>query len=222
MNPNVNARDALVLAIRTGDAPELVWRTAFGGTRSERGWGIAGSPVQGGEVYLAGGTASQAFQVHPLKEFDLGSPLDYYQGINMAGMGGTGSLCSWYRFERGLNFENGTLGFGSPEASAQGIDAFIASFAAYHPVGVDEVETTGPGQGLLVIPTADDAVWSIHFPHEGKWRLAVHDATGRQVQLVHAAGQRMHLDLGTNAPGIYVLRALDGQGTSLSTKVLRP
>ncbi|MBZ0205373.1 MAG: T9SS type A sorting domain-containing protein [Flavobacteriales bacterium] len=222
LNPNVNTRNAVILGIRAGNAPpEMVWRTPYGGVRSERAWGIAGSTAQPSEVYLAGATSSSMLQVFPLKEFSTSSMLDYYQNINLSGVGASGSLCSWYRFEWGLDFETGTLGFASPEASHQGTDAFIASFAAYHPIGIDETALTQEG-GLSVLPLAGYASWSVRFPHAGKWSLDVYDVTGRQVSHTQTGSRTMEFDLGTAAPGIYMVRATDNSGTALGTKVLRP
>ena len=223
LNSNVSTRDAVILGIRTGSAPpERIWRTAFGGVRSERGWGIAGSTAQPSDVYLVGGTASMPFQSFPLMEFDVVSPLDYYQNINLSGMGGSGSLCSWYPFEQGLNFENGSLGYASPEANHQGNDAFITSFAAYHPVGVEETALPGKEDGLWVTPLPGSASWAVRFPHEGKWSLVVYDATGRLVKHLRTGNRVAELDLATAAPGMYILRATDERGTALGTKVLRP
>ncbi|MCB0774621.1 MAG: hypothetical protein KDB93_14745 [Flavobacteriales bacterium] len=223
MNGNINTRDAVILGIRAGAAPpEMIWRTAFGGTVSERGWGIAGSTAPLSDVYLVGGTASQLVQAFPLHEFSTTSPLDYYQSLNLSGMGAGGSLNSWYRFEWGLDFENGTLGFATPEASHQGHDGFIASFAAYHPVGITEPATPGDGTELLATPLAQEASWMIHFPYPGTWKLDVYDATGRLVRSQHANGTAMGLDIGTEAPGMYLLRAMNGAEPPRSAKIIRP
>jgi hypothetical protein len=223
MNSNVNTRDAVVLAIRSGNAPpEMVWRTAFGGTKSERGWGIAASTAQPSDVYLVGAAASQAIQAFPLKEFSTTSTLDYYQPINMGGAGGDWPLASWYWFENALDYENGDLGLYSPEWYAQGHDGFIASFAAYHPVGVDEVTAPGTGNGLLVTPLLQTASWTVQFPYPGNWSMEVYDAVGRRVRNLHANGETMELNLSSEASGIYMLRAANGTDVPLSTKVMRP
>jgi hypothetical protein len=223
MNPNVNTRDAVVLAIRSGNAPpEMVWRTAFGGTKSERGWGIAASTAQPSDVYLVGAAASQAIQAFPLKEFSTTSTLDYYQAIMMGGAGGDWPLASWYWFENALDYENGDLGLYSPEWYAQGHDGFIASFAAYHPVGMDEVTAPGTGNGLLITPLLQTASWTVQFPYPGNWSMEIYDAVGRRVRNLHANGKTMELNLSSEASGIYMLRAANGTDVPLSTKVMRP
>lgn len=223
MNSNVNTRDAVVLAIRSGDAaPEMMWRTAYGGTASERGWGIAGSMAQPSDVYLVGGAASQPFQLFPLHEFSTTSTLDYYQPLNLSGAGASGSLNSWYRFEWGLDFENGTLGFASPEASYQGHDGFIASFAAYHPVGVWEQEGNVSGNGLLVTPLPGYGQWAVHFPNAGEWKLMAFNAAGQVVGDWPSHGTSTTVDLTGLAPGIYLLQAMTATGKTLSTKLAKP
>ncbi len=223
MNSNVNTRDAVVLAIRSGSAPPvMVWRTAFGGLVSERAWGIAGSMAQPSDVYLVGATASQLNQAFPLQEFSTSSTLDYYQPVNLIGSGGDWPLNSWYAFEKGLNFESGGLGFASPEASLQGHDGFIASFAAYHPVGVSESAVPIDGYELVITPLAQEASWLIHFPYPGSWILEVHDAKGRLVRSQHGNGTPMGLDISTEAQGMYLLRALNGSEPPRSAKLVRP
>jgi hypothetical protein len=223
LNPNVNTRDAVVLAIRSGSAaPEMVWRTAYGGVASERGWGIAGSTAQPSDIYLVGAAASQQFQAFPLHEFSTSSPLDYYQPQNLSGMGADFPLASWYNFEWGLDIENGTLGFASPEASHQGHDGFIASFAAYHPVGVTELANPSVSHELLATPLTQEASWMIHFPYLGTWKVDVYDATGRLVHRQQVTGTAMGLDIGTEAPGLYILRATNGTEAPRSTRIIRP
>ncbi len=223
MNSNVNTRDAVVLAIRSGDtAPEMVWRTAYGGTASERGWGIAGSLAQPSDIYLVGGAASQPFQLFPLHEFSTSSTLDYYQPLNLTGVGASGSLNSWYRFEYGLDFENGTLGFATPEASHQGHDGFIASFAAYHPVAIGEPAGSDAADGLLVTPLPGYGQWAVHFPNAGEWKLMAFNAAGQVVGDWHSQGTSTAVDLFGLAPGIYLLRAMTATGKMLSTKLAKP
>jgi hypothetical protein len=223
LNPNVSTRDAVVLAIRGGSAaPEMVWRTAYGGVASERGWGIAGSTAQPSDIYLVGAAASQQFQAFPLHEFSTSSPLDYYQPLNLSGMGADFPLASWYNFEWGLDIENGILGFASPEASHQGHDGFIASFAAYHPVGVEETNLPGTGDGLIITPLPGTEAWTVHCPHAGNWILEVYDGLGRHVRSMQGHGNSIELDLSGVAPGIYLLRASDQVGAILGAKVLRP
>jgi len=223
MNSNVNTRDAVVLAIKAGNAaPEMVWRTAFGGVKSERGWGIAASTAQPSDVYLVGAAASQATQAFPLKEFSTTSTLDYYQDINMSGAGGDWPLASWYGFENALDFENGVLGLYSPENSHQGHDGFIASFAAYHPVGIDETSQPGNREELLVTPLPSGTAWTVQFPHIGDWTLEVYDAIGNMVLSRRSNGGNMDLDLSKAASGIYMFRAINGTDALRSAKVMRP
>jgi hypothetical protein len=224
MNPNVDTRDAVVLAIRSRTAPpEMQWRTAFGGTKSERGWGIAGSTAQPSDVYLVGGAASQAIESFPLKEFSTTSTLDYYQSIMMGGSGGGYFHFPWSHFEDALDFESvGSLPLASPENSHQGSDAFIASFDAYHPVGIDEASMDSPSNELLVTPLPQTASWTIHFPYTDNWSVEVYDAVGRQVRSLHGNGKTMEMNLGSEASGLYMLRAVNGTDTPRSAKVVRP
>lgn len=223
MNGNVNYRDAVILGIRAGNnPPEMVWRTAYGGTASERGWGIAGSLAQPSDIYLVGGVASQPFQLFPLHEFSTSSTLDYYQPLNLSGVGASGSLNSWYRFEYGLDFENGTLGFATPEATHQGHDGFIASFAAYHPVGIGEHAGSDAANGLLVTPLPAYGQWAVHFPNAGEWKLMAFNAAGQVVGNWHSQGAPAVVDLSEKAAGMYLLRAVTLTGERRSAKVVRP
>lgn len=192
------------------------------GTASERGWGIAGSTAQPSDVYLVGGAASHSFQLFPLHEFSTTSTLDYYQPQNLGGMGAGGSLNSWYRFEDGLDFENGTLGFASPEASHQGHDGFIASFAAYHPVGIGEHAGSDAADGLLVTPLPAYGQWAVHFPNAGEWKLMAFNAAGQVVGDWRSQGTPAVVDLSEKAAGMYLLRAVTLTGESRSAKVVRP
>jgi len=89
-------------------------------------------------------------------------------------------------------------------------------------VGVQETATSSAADGLWVTPLPGAASWAVRFPHEGKWSLAVYDATGRQVKHMRTGSRMAEVDLSIAAPGFYFLRATDERGVALSAKVLRP
>jgi hypothetical protein len=90
-------------------------------------------------------------------------------------------------------------------------------------VGVEELSLPNASDGLLrVIPQPGAASWTVQYPYSANWSLAVYDATGRQVRHVQTGSRAVELDLGTAAPGIYMVRATDNSGTALGSKVLRP
>ena len=223
LNPNVNTRDAVILAIRANNAPpEMLWRTAYGGLKSERGWGIASTELPMAEVYVAGTTSSMPWEIFPLHEFSTTSPLDYYQNMHLGGTGGYWPLAPWYHFEWGLIWENSGLGYASPENQHQGTDAFIASFAGHLPVGIGE-GASAPGVGRLIpTPIGDGHTWTLHLPEGNPWQVEVYDATGRRVQRHANVLHRLELNLAGAALGLYVIRATDRSGRDLTAKLAKP
>ncbi|HMN05926.1 MAG TPA: T9SS type A sorting domain-containing protein [Flavobacteriales bacterium] len=223
LGPNGNTRDALILAIRANDAPpEMLWRTAYGGLRSERGWAIASTVLPLAEVYVAGTTSSTALHAFPLHEFSPTSPLDYYQNIHLNGAGGYNSMAPWYRFEWAMNFENGGLGYASPENQHQGSDAFIASFAGHLPVGIHENPSPSPSNDLALTPMGNGTSWTVLLPDETPWQVEVYDATGRRVQHHAKVRHQLVLNLAGEAPGLYVIQAVDDGGTARTAKLAKP
>lgn len=123
---------------------------------------------------------------------------------------------------QGLNFENGDLGYASTEALTQGQDAYIASFAAYHPVGIEEPTSLAGQNWLTVVPLSVNGQWQVRLPHPGEWTLQAYDASGRSVGKWKASDQTCMIDLGDEASGLYLLRASTSVGEVLSAKVVRP
>jgi len=88
--------------------------------------------------------------------------------------------------------------------------------------GVEEAALMGVGSELLVTPLPTGTSWAVHFPRMGKWTLDVYDAAGHRVHCAQYSGVTMELDLGAEASGLYLLRAMDGTGAHRSAKLVRP
>lgn len=211
-----NSRDALILCLQDNNTPGVLWRTPFGGTRSDRGWGIAASSS---EVYLVGATASNAAEQFPLQDFNPASPLDLFVDWNQGG-----ETSSWFvpfhQFCASMNYSY--AGFGWPEPLTTPHDGFIASFGMLDPsVSMEEPWPAGGLGGLSVTPLPD-AHWMVHLPDGGTWQLAVCDAQGRQLALTSAAGSQGMVHLPTASTGLYLLRATDAHGRILTAKIIKP
>ena len=216
LNSNGVTRDALVLAMRHDiPTPELVWSTAFGGTHSERGWGIAASSD---EVYLVGATASASWEDFPLKEFDPLGPVDFYQPYNLGGS--SNWFVSNYDFELGLDYEDPGVKYVA-EQPQQDHDAFIAAFSSVWGA-VDINSPSAPDQLLFVTPLPADARWTVHIPAQGDWSLDAYDVAGRNMGHWHTGGPAVLIDLSACAQGLYLLRATTPSGEVRSAKVVRP
>lgn len=214
LNPNITSRDALVLAIdHASSTPALVWSTAFGGTRSDRGWGIAASHS---EVYLVGATASSSWEEFPLREFDPVGPNDFYQDYNFGGIGY--NFLEFYGFDGSLDL----TGFieVSPEDLNQPHDGFIASFSAPLQVGIHE----HPGQDteLRVTPLPALDQWNVQLPEGDNWTLTAYTAAGQILARWKVQGNNFTVDLHERAAGMYLLRAATPSGQVASAKVVRP
>jgi hypothetical protein len=217
LNPNGTSRDAVVLALQDNLAsPTLLWQTAFGGTGSERGWGIAATQT---EVYLTGATASAAWESYPLKEFNPESDLDFYQDLNFGG--DAYSFLDYYQFEYGLDGEQSTSTT-NPEPAQQPHDGFIASFnSLYHGhVGIPEAAARAPGLSVLPLPMLGQ--WTVHFPGAGDWTLIAYNSAGQQVGLWHSSSPSLVADLTAQPHGMYLLLATTLTGARYSAKVVRP
>ncbi len=216
LNANMNSRDAVILAIdNVQHAPIMRVRTAFGGTKSERGWGIAASTTS---VYIVGAAASSPWQGFPLLEYDADDDFDFFQDGNYGGEN-VWSFLPGYAFEYFLDFEWNYYGEVLQESTSQTSEAFIASFASNYHVGLPE-EAAKPE--LFVVPLQGFAQWGVRYPFPGQWTLAAYDATGRQIATWATQGNGQAIDLAAQAPGIYLLRATGAGGASLAGKVVRP
>ncbi len=88
--------------------------------------------------------------------------------------------------------------------------------------GVEEAGFMSVGGELQVTPLPTGTSWAVHFPRMGQWTLEVYDAAGRQVRSLLGNGGTMELDLGAEASGLYLLRAMDERGAPRSAKLVRP
>ena len=216
LNSNLNTRDAIILALdNVRAAPVMRWRTAFGGTQSDRGWGIAASLT---DVYFVGATASDWWQGFPLMEYDVNDDFDFFQEGSYGGPN-VWSFLPWYAFEAMLDFEWNYYGEVVTENTSQNSEAFIASFASNFYVGTLEIVKAPE---LVVVPLQGIAQWGVRYPFPGKWTLTAYDATGRQISTWTTQSGGQAIDLSAQATGIYLLRATEFGGTYLSGKVLRP
>lgn len=88
------------------------------------------------------------------------------------------------------------------------------------PLGTAEVQATE--QGLQVITLAEPGHWSLHFPQPGTWQVTAFTSAGQQAGHWQTGSDKLAIDLGGKATGLYLLRAENAQGERYSAKVLRP
>ena len=208
-----------MLLVLSNDAsmPVLQVNTAFGGTKSERGWAVAAS---GTELYMVGGTASNSWEdAFPLRDFNPNSELDFYQDMNLGGAPFAPFL-DFYDFSFGLDYEYSPYGEMWPEPYIQNYDAFIACFSTQYHVGIAEPQAVGAG--LAVSPLPVPGQWAVHFPRSASWELAAYNCVGQQVGTWHAGGNATTIDLTGQAAGLYVLRAQAADGQVHTAKLVRP
>lgn len=86
-------------------------------------------------------------------------------------------------------------------------------------VGVQEQLATAH---LQVVPMPGDARWHLVFAQQGFWSVGVYGPLGQQVRALHTRGTAVLLDLTTEAPGIYILRAQAADGQVYTARVVRP
>ncbi|MBK9147356.1 MAG: T9SS type A sorting domain-containing protein [Flavobacteriales bacterium] len=216
----VNRRDAFIYGIQDEEWPAIFWATAFGGTQSERGWGIAASPD---EVYLCGATSTGYTQQFPLMEWntdpnDPESLLDWFWEANPAGL--AYELVPWMTFFQAMDYE--TFGI---DVFIEGLnswhDGYIASFNMAADVAVPEGLVPAPPSLIAAWPTADGEGYIVQLPQDGPWQLELYDARGRLVERTAAAKRIHYLPLSQTAPGMYVLRA-SLNGSAHTIKLARP
>ncbi len=214
----VDRRDAMILRIADAPYPAMNWRTAFGGRKSDRGWGIAATPY---EMYLCGATSSShnPWDEFPLHEFDTGSELDWYYDFYY---GGTSTeFAPWCAYNLAMDYESGNID-DYLEGLNLGHDGFIASFQMQEqPVGFTTSDPEETSQ-LTAWPDRSGNGWWLALPSEGSWTIDLFDATGRTV--CHArTSQALHLLTGCEfASGVYVIRAVDQRGSVVTTKISQP
>jgi|GEM_PF-915663 len=214
-------RDAFILGIEDDPYPLMFWRTAFGGTRSERGWGIAASPA---EVYLCGTTASDEGDAFPLLEFntdpnDPESELDYF--FRWFYGGSADIMVPWRVFRLMMDYEWNNFDIQVVESYSLPQDGFITSFYMGTPVGVPPAFTDAI-QDLLVWPMDDGCSYMVRTPRASHWQGSVVDAAGRIVAQVRFTGQITTIQLKLPAASIYLLQVRDVEGNRYSAKFLTP
>lgn len=206
-------RDALILALKQTTEPEVLWRTAFGGIESERGWGIAASAT---EVYLVGATSSQPWDGFPLYEFDTGSILDFFQDFNQGGE--EDGWIEGYGYNW-LMANQTPWNFEPYQWNAH--DAFIASFdVSSLPVNTGDLPTDRPS--LLIIPTGTDGVWMLVPPEHQALHLAVHDSKGRLVLDEQPTTDLPLIDLRNESGGLYLITVKTASGARYHSKLVKP
>lgn len=209
-----NKRDALILSLEDSGTPSMLWRTPFGGSQSERGWGIAASAT---EVYLVGATASQQFEDFPLWDFDAGSQLDLFQDWNL---GGSTSMpfVPFYQFCGAMDHE--FTQWGVIEGLNTPHDGFLAAFGMQLSVGMPDGDAQRDANALGLIPTGVPGQWLVKLPNDGTFSITIQDGTGRLVFATQQSRSTAILDLRGLAAGSYVVVATDRSSKRTSGKLL--
>jgi hypothetical protein len=183
----------------TTSSGQPVWTTYFGGTKTDKSWGVA---LSENELYMVGGTNSDQW-TFPLHEFDDTEPMDWYDGNHDNNVSGThGGLEYWGTFRRGF----GTL---ENDDAATEPDGFICSFNITSNVAIEEAE------GCRDLP-------SPQYRNEGVWFLPLGDPEFRnaKIQLFDVSGRLLpvrasstpdgiSVNLSGYSHGVYLLRIID-------------
>jgi hypothetical protein len=105
------------------------------------------------------------------------------------------------------------------DPAMRGVIRYLGELCTY----TVEVEELGPGTGgLQLTPLPGGSQWAVQFPGPGHWQLELRDALGRHVRNVYSTTERVVLDLGDQASGLYLLRAVQAGAAPYSAKLLRP
>jgi hypothetical protein len=215
---NLPARDAILMAMNAGADPALEWSTKFGGTRSDRGWGVAANTT---ELYLCGTTASQGPltpQLFPLREFSTTSNLDYFQEVNLGGS--ASEWVPWRDFRDAMDYEDIGIDQFIIEPWMEE-DGFIACFLMQGGVEVPEVAKP-QASAMQLFATADHATWIIRFDDFGPWNIRVFNSAGSLTHTASMQGQGGLLHLGEEPPGMYLVEAVHPQGQRHTGKIVKP
>ncbi|HMN06183.1 MAG TPA: T9SS type A sorting domain-containing protein [Flavobacteriales bacterium] len=221
LHANGYSRDAVILALdKDVNNPVVAWNTAYGGTKSERGWAIASTKAG---VYIVGTTASNQWEEFPLLDFNPDSDQDFYQWYNLQGgheLDWAGfSFLPFYSFEYSLNYLHTFYYETAAESEFQDTDGFIAFFNAFYHVGVEAPQAEA--QALTITPLPVPGQWAVNLPGAGPWRLSVVNSAGQQVMGATAAGRSTTVDLRNRASGMYLLRAVAADGTMYHGKIVQ-
>lgn len=189
-----DTRDGFFMGINFGTYDSF-WGTLFGGTNIDKGYGLAST---GTELYLVGGTrSSQSF--FPLKEWDLTSPLDWYDGdIFNNTMGGV----AWYPWSFDDFDDHPLSNLTDPFFTGWTHDGYIASFNA--PLNVGLYEAANEVGVLLARPTGQPQQWWVDAGRGA--RLEVFDAAGKLLSAAQATNNSYLLDLRGETPATYLVR----------------
>lgn len=212
----VNRRDAFILSMDDSDEPMVRWRTAFAGTQSDRGWGVAASES---ELYLVGTTASQRFDEFPLLEFDDDPQmiLDYYQDWNLGG--GSSMWVPWIYWSAALDHD---LLWENPiEPLWLEHDGYIASFGI-PPSTVSIEERLDAPQGIRVLTHNSGHDWTLLFDVRDTREITILDVLGRTVAVVRCASQRAEVQLPGMASGAYTVVARGSISGVHTTRFIKP
>ncbi|MBK9146261.1 MAG: T9SS type A sorting domain-containing protein [Flavobacteriales bacterium] len=216
----VNKRDAFITGIRDLEYPALFWNSAFGGTNSDRGWGIAASPD---EVYLCGTTGSGYFDDFPLLEWntdpnDPNSSLDWYWDSSPSGL--AAELIPWVTFYQAQDYDE----FGI-DAFIEGLnsfhDGFIASFNLNEDVAISDLAGTHLTASIEALPLADQSGYYLKFPSEDTWQINLYDASGRLIRRATVTGRTFIIGMADLGQGMYMLQATT-VGIQIGSKLVRP
>ena len=207
-----NRRDAFIHGIHDDAWPGVFWATAFGGTKSDRGWGIAASSD---ELYLCGTTGSSYFDDFPFLEWntdsnDPNSELDWYMESSPAAI--AYELVPWMTFFQAMDYDV----FGI-DVFIEGLnsfhDGFIASFNMNEAVHVAEAAPNTSAGGMTALPLSEGEGYLITLPFSAPWHFELYDSRGRQISSASAAGMAYELRTDELADGVYVIKARTGSAT---------
>ncbi len=87
-------------------------------------------------------------------------------------------------------------------------------------VGIHEVERNSTALSVTSLP--DPGEWNVQLPKAGNWSVAAYDAMGQAVGNWHTNSNKLVIDLGSQAKGIYVLRASLPTGDVRSARLVQP
>ena len=210
-------RDAFILGVEDAPYPAMFWRTAIGGRRSDRGWGIAASEE---EVYVCGATASsETPDLFPLREFDTESDVDYFFRYFLGGW--SDMFAPWRSFRLLMDYEWSNFDGDIIEGFSLQHDGFVASFTMNEAVGLPP-DPMNPVPTLRIWPMDLHHTYMMQAPNAATWTGHVIDAAGRIVTDVRFNGLSAMLQLDAPASGLYLLTLSDPTGVRYSAKFVVP
>lgn len=92
--------------------------------------------------------------------------------------------------------------------------------ACSQPVGIQDAP--GAAAALQVVPMAAMGQWTVHLPNRGNWQVDAYSAAGQRVGHWRAQSTALPIDLSAQRAGLYLLRALSGDGKLLYAKLMMP